>query len=192
LVESLQGDEESLTEYAMRLNQKAKEIGIAMRLFDLDNNSDYHVIIACMSVWILRVFVNDRLNICLTEYKLRPIMMIEIFGSYEFEDWYGKLEDPQRLAVTRYIDLLELQGLTLGHPYSSAIKGSKYALRELRVRTAGYAIRVFYAFDPKRNAVILLGGDKLGDRRFYDVMVPKAEKIFVDYLKKLEESSHGT
>jgi hypothetical protein len=89
------------------------------------------------------------------------------------------------MAVTRNVGLLEAKGTTLGHPHSSAIKGSKYALHELRVQSGGRPLRVFYAFDPKRQAVLLLGGDKTGDGRFYERFVPQAESIWETYLSEI-------
>jgi len=50
-------------------------------------------------------------------------------------------------------------------------------------------LRTFYAFDPRRVAILLIGGDKTGDDRFYDVMVPLADRIYDDYLKEIEEES---
>jgi hypothetical protein len=82
--------------------------------------------------------------------------------------------------------MLEMWGPTLPFPYGSALKGSKLSLRELRVQSGGKPLRVFYAFDPIRQAVLLLGGDKTGDGRFYDRLIPKAEKIFEVYLEALK------
>lgn len=59
-------------------------------------------------------------------------------------------------------------------------------MRELRIQSNGRPLRVFYAFDPKRQAVLLIGGDKTGDARFYDRMIPTAERIWKEYL---DESS---
>lgn len=81
--------------------------------------------------------------------------------------------------------MLEQYGPTLPFPYSSAIKGSPMALRELRVQSGGRPLRVFYAFDPIRQAVLLLGGDKTGDNRFYETMVPQAERVWAQYLKEI-------
>ncbi len=50
-----------------------------------------------------------------------------------------------------------------------------------RVQAKGRPIRVLYAFDPLRRAVLLLGRDKTGDDRFYEVMVPKAEKLWREF-----------
>jgi hypothetical protein len=56
-------------------------------------------------------------------------------------------------------------------------------MRELRIRHAGTAMRVLYVFDPDREAVLILGGDKKGDDRFYERMIPKAEALYAKYLK---------
>jgi hypothetical protein len=111
--------------------------------------------------------------------------MVEVIGCDEFKDWFKSLEVSDQDAVARYVDMLEMQGPTLPHPASSAIKGSKIAMRELRVQSKGKPLRVLYAFDPKRQAVLLIGGDKTGDDRFYERMVPKAEKIWEQYLKEM-------
>ena len=87
-----------------------------------------------------------------------------------------------------------MESRTLREPYSSAIRGSKHALRELRIQSKGRPIRIFYAFDPTRQAVLLIAGDKTGDARFYDVYVPKAEKLWEEYrdgLKKAAEKPPG-
>jgi hypothetical protein len=60
-------------------------------------------------------------------------------------------------------------------------------MRELRSQCDGKPIRTFYAFDPRRKAILLIGGNKTGDNRFYDVMVPKADKIFAEYLQEIQE-----
>lgn len=87
-------------------------------------------------------------------------------------------------SVFRAVTLLEELGTTLGFPYSSAIQSSRYPLRELRIQHQGRPFRVFYAFDPDRQAVLLLGGDKGGNARFYEEYVPKAEVIWEQYLRE--------
>jgi hypothetical protein len=109
----------------------------------------------------------------------------EVVGSDEFSEWFDSLDDSETDSVARVVDMLEMQGPTLPFPYSSAIKGSRLALRELRVQASGHPLRVLYAFDPVRRAVLLLGGDKTGDNRFYERLVPQAEKIFTQYLKEI-------
>ncbi len=113
--------------------------------------------------------------------------------------WFDGLTAQEQEAVGKLLDILELNGVGLGFPYSSAIKGSKYALRELRKK--GQPIRLLYAFDPARDAVVLVGGDKAGDDRFYEREVPRAEKIWEQYLAEngreenrqpLDRSRRGT
>lgn len=81
--------------------------------------------------------------------------------------------------------MLEQYGPALPFPYSSAVKGASMALRELRVQSGGHPLRVFCAFDPIRRAVLLLGGDKTGDKRFYENMIPQAERVWAQYLKEI-------
>lgn len=110
--------------------------------------------------------------------------MVDVVGCAEFEAWFESLGDDDTDAVARVVDMLETRGTNLPHPYSSAIKGASFALRELRVQSHGRPLRVFYAFDPARQAVLLIGGDKTGDKRFYERMVPLSERIWAEYLKE--------
>jgi len=114
----------------------------------------------------------------------------EVVATDEFDAWYQGLAEEDALAVTRAVDRLAQLGVRLGFPHSSAIKGSKHALRELRVQSGGRPIRILYAFDPRRQAVLLIGGDKSGDNRFYELMVPFAEQIFDAFLREQAEGKH--
>ena len=70
--------------------------------------------------------------------------------------------------------------------FSSAIKGSRHEhMRELRIQVKGAPIRVFYAFDPRRTAILLVGGDKTGDKRFYKRMIPIADDLYDVHLDEL-------
>jgi hypothetical protein len=60
-------------------------------------------------------------------------------------------------------------------------------MRELRVQSGGKSIRIFYAFDPRRTAILLIGGDKTGDDRFYDRMIPVADKLYDVYIQELKK-----
>jgi len=65
-------------------------------------------------------------------------------------------------------------------------------MRELRVQSSGKPLRVFYAFDPHRSAILLIGGDKTGDKRFYDRMIPVADDLYDDHLADLKrEKDNG-
>ncbi len=111
--------------------------------------------------------------------------MAEVLGTAEFEEWFLGLGSADARAVVRGVGLLEARGLALGFPYSSALGGSRYALRELRVQSSGRPLRIVYAFDPQRQAVLILGGDKTGDGRFYVWTIPKAEAIWERYMQEL-------
>lgn len=60
-------------------------------------------------------------------------------------------------------------------------------MRELRIQHDGRPYRVLYVFDPRRVALLLLGGDKTGDDRWYEKYVPLADRIYDQYLKEFKE-----
>jgi hypothetical protein len=60
-------------------------------------------------------------------------------------------------------------------------------MKELRTQSAGKPIRSFFAFDPRRSAILLIGGEKTGDSRFYDRMIPIADKLYDSYLSELRK-----
>lgn len=114
--------------------------------------------------------------------------MVEVVVTDELAAWYQDLDETDGDAVFRLVEQLRERGVALGSPLSSDIKGSRYAFRELRVQSKGRPLRVFYAFDPKRQAVLLIGGDKKGvtDKAFYRDLLPTAEKLWEEYLRETE------
>lgn len=112
--------------------------------------------------------------------------MFEVVTTDEFIEWFDGLDVASNAAVVRAVDLLADVGVRLGHPRSSAIKGSKYAIRELRVQSNGRPLRVFYAFDAARDAVLILGGDKTGKPRFYEEILPTVERVWEQYFAERE------
>jgi hypothetical protein len=118
--------------------------------------------------------------------------VVEVVITDDFRDWYEALGISDQDAVRRVVNLLEHRGVSLGEPHSSAIVGSKNALRELRVKSRGRPIRVFYAFDPQRQAVLLIAGNKTGDDRFYEVLIPRAERIWEEYLAETTGEQGGS
>ncbi len=104
----------------------------------------------------------------------------------EFGEWWKYLSESQQDDTTTVIELLEEDGPDLRFPRSSGIEGSKHKhMRELRVQSSGNPIRVFYAFDPKRVAILLIGGDKAGNNRFYEVYIPIADRLYDEHIKQL-------
>jgi len=104
----------------------------------------------------------------------------------EFEKWWNNLGDAEQESVDASVRLLEQMGPNLPFPHSSEVEGSKHGqMRELRVQHRGRPYRVLYAFDPRRMAILLLGGDKTGNRRWYEINVPIADRLYDDHLKEL-------
>jgi hypothetical protein len=86
----------------------------------------------------------------------------------------------------------EERGPHLPFPYSSKVNGSRHpALRELRVQHQGHPYRVLYIFDPRRVVLLLLGGDKTGDDRWYEKNVPLADQLYENYLAEIEEEDNA-
>jgi hypothetical protein len=106
----------------------------------------------------------------------------------EFKAWWGELTEAERISVERSVLLLEERGPHLPFPYSSKVNGSRHAaMRELRVQHQGRPYRVLYVLDPRRVAILLLGGDKTGDDRWYERNVPLADRLYDNYLAEIEE-----
>jgi hypothetical protein len=115
-------------------------------------------------------------------------MSWEVEFTDEFETWWVDLTESVQDAIDRSIHLLEARGPTLQFPHSSGINGSKHGnMRELRVQVGGEPYRIFYAFDPRRAAILLVGGSKVGDDDFYDRMIPVADRIYDQHLNELEQ-----
>lgn len=88
----------------------------------------------------------------------------------EFEDWWNRLNESEQIKIDAAVRMLEVYGPDLPFPISSAVNSSRHShMRELRVQVGGRRFRILYAFDPKRTAILLVGGDKTGDERWYDV-----------------------
>jgi len=112
----------------------------------------------------------------------------------EFGDWWNSLTEDEQISIKASVDLLELFGPALPFPHSSGIHGSKHThMRELRTQHNGRPLRTLYAFDPKRAAILLIGGDKTGNKRWYEVHIPIADHLYDEHLQALqkEDSRNG-
>lgn len=102
--------------------------------------------------------------------------------------WWNGLAEGRQDDVASGAGLLEELGPAPPFPHSSGIEGSRHGhMRELRVRSGDRPLRIFHAFDPRRTAIPLIGGDKTGDDRFYEKFVPAADDLYgacLDELKK--------
>ena len=111
----------------------------------------------------------------------------------EFEQWWNGLSIEEQESVTYSVELLEHFGVDLKFPHCSGVSKSRHPhMRELRIQHQGRPYRVLYAFDPRRNALLLIGGDKTGDARWYETFVPVADQLNEDHLRELKEiEDHG-
>ncbi len=114
-------------------------------------------------------------------------MAWEVEFTDEFGQWWESLTEAEQESVTASVKVLEQLGATLGYPHSSGIAGSKHShMRELRIQHEGKPYRVLYCFDPRRVAILLIGGDKTGDNRWYETYIPLADKVYDQHLRELE------
>lgn len=111
--------------------------------------------------------------------------MAVVNATHEFEQWIEALSHREQKSVLQVVKILEQVGIALGEPYSSALKGTNYPLRELRPKRGRSPLRIIYAFDPRREALLLLGGDKGADKRFYERATPRAEQLWDEHLQDL-------
>ena len=115
-------------------------------------------------------------------------MSWEVEYTNEFGQWWQTLLESQQDAATARVELLMEYGPKLPYPYSSDIRGSRHGvMRELRVQSGGRPLRVFYAFDPRRTSILLIGGDKTGNDRFYEEYVPVADDLYDEHLEELRK-----
>ena len=100
-------------------------------------------------------------------------------------DWFTSLSAHDTDLVTAAIDLLEEHGPSLGRPVVDHIKASRHHnMKELRPGSSGRSeIRILFAFDPQRRAVLLIAGDKAGNwKRWYDRNIPIADDRYEEWL----------
>lgn len=106
----------------------------------------------------------------------------------EFGEWWIVLAEDEQESLAASVRLLEERGPMLGFPHSSGIHGSRHShMRELRVQHDGRPLRTLYAFDPLRSAILLIGGDKTGDDRWYDTNVPVADRLYDEHISQLQK-----
>uniref|UniRef100_UPI004056CC98 type II toxin-antitoxin system RelE/ParE family toxin n=1 Tax=Candidatus Electrothrix sp. TaxID=2170559 RepID=UPI004056CC98 len=113
-------------------------------------------------------------------------MQWEVEYTDEFGEWWDSLSEEEQISIDASVRLLEQMGPTLGYPHSSKINGSRHShMRELRSQHDGRPLRTLYAFDPRRTAILLIGGDKTGDDRWYETYVPIADRLYDEHLEEI-------
>jgi hypothetical protein len=115
-------------------------------------------------------------------------MAWEVEGTDEFTEWFQALTEAEKADVVAVVDMLVDHGPHLGFPQTSGVEQSKHShMRELRIQHAGRPYRVLYAFDPRRTGILLIGGDKTGDNRWYDIHVPLADRLYDEYIEEIRK-----
>lgn len=115
-------------------------------------------------------------------------MQWEVEYTDEFEAWWLALSQAEQSSLKASVDLLALFGTNLPFPHSSGIYDSKHThMRELRTQHSGRPLRTLYAFDPRRCAILLIGGDKTGDPRWYETHIPIADRLYDQHLETLKK-----
>lgn len=120
----------------------------------------------------------------------------EVEYTDEFEAWWNKLTEAEQIELDAKVHLLEQFGPVLPRPHSDVIVTSKHPnMKELRGRVVSRhhraELRVLYAFDPRRRAILLIGGDKTGNPGWYEQYVPVADRLFDEHLKQIEREEKG-
>ena len=105
----------------------------------------------------------------------------------EFGRWWEDLDEEEQESVAASVSLLEKYGPTLPFPHSSGVKQSRHShMRELRIQHHGKPYRVLYAFDPLRVGILLIGGDKTGNERWYEEHVPIADRLYDEHVDQID------
>lgn len=111
-----------------------------------------------------------------------------------FDQWFDSLDDTDRANVLASLIVLRQRGPMLPRPYADTVNGSAYSnMKELRIQSKGYPIRALFAFDPKRKGIVLCAGHKnSNEKRFYQVLIPVADREFSKHLNNLnKDDDHG-
>jgi hypothetical protein len=112
----------------------------------------------------------------------------EVEYTDDFGDWWNDLTVGEQEDITAVIGVLREKGPALRRPHTGPITTSRHSnMKELIVQHAGRPYRILYAFDPRRCAILLIGGDKTGNARWYEEFVPTADRLYDAHLVQLEE-----
>jgi hypothetical protein len=107
----------------------------------------------------------------------------------EFGLWWDGLDEDEQESVAASVELLRQLGPHLPRPHADTLNGSRHPnMKELRTQHRGRPLRTLFAFDPRRSAILLIGGDKTGDDRFYERMIPLADRLFDEHLEALRKA----
>jgi hypothetical protein len=114
-------------------------------------------------------------------------MAFEVEFTAEFEAWWNGLGEEEQESVDYSVRLLEERGPALRRPHVGTLTGSQFPnMKELRVQHYGRPYRILFAFDPRRVAMLLLGGDKTWNSRWTAEAIARADALYAAHLAELE------
>jgi hypothetical protein len=120
--------------------------------------------------------------------------MWEVATTDEFDDWFADLGEDAQVEIIAKVGLLKLLGPQLGRPHADTLNDSKHSnMKELRADTKDQVLRIAFAFDPDRSAILLLGGNKSGvsQKRFYKQLIARSDALYDEHLKKIAARKKG-
>lgn len=114
----------------------------------------------------------------------------EVEYTDQFEAWWDGLTEAEQEDIAAMVGVLEQKGPALRRPHVGAIQTSRHPnMKELIVQHAGRPYRILFAFDPRRCAMLLIGGDKTGNARWYAESVPIADTLYDEHLEALRREA---
>ena len=116
--------------------------------------------------------------------------MWEVEYTDEFERWWDSLDKNEQASIALSVRMLTLAGPHLLRPHADTVRGSRFPnMKELRTQHKGRPFRTLFAFNPERYAIQLIGGDKTGDNRLYEKMIPEADRLYAEHLEELKKET---
>jgi hypothetical protein len=114
----------------------------------------------------------------------------EVEYTDHFEAWWNGLTEAEQEDIAAVVAVLEQHGPALRRPHVGVIQGSRHPnMKELVVQHGGRPYRILFAFDPRRCAILLIGGDKTGNDRWYEEYVPIADALYDEHLEALRHEA---
>jgi hypothetical protein len=105
----------------------------------------------------------------------------------QYTEWFEEQEEDLQDEILVVVGLLKREGPKLSRPYADTLESSQHSnMKELRVQYRGEPWRILFAFDPMRSAILLLGGNKTGNARWYKENIRIADERFTEHLKRFQ------
>jgi hypothetical protein len=120
--------------------------------------------------------------------------MWSVATTANFDGWFAQLPADEQAEVIAKVNLLKVLGPQLKRPHADTLKGSKHAnLKELRADTRNQVLRIAFAFDPTRSAILLVGGNKAGvaQKQFYKKLIAAADALYDVHLQTLKTKKNS-